>query len=109
MERTARRPGLLSDISAPTVIPWRAQHCQYIDLLCQKCSAFWTECMDAEKSYPSHLWGSFNELLNRGRAPPSADIKVVNILSSTADADLPAFTPAPQAVCFYKFLQDHTR
>jgi len=105
-ERTARRAGQLSDISTPTAVAWRAQRRQYIALLHQKRSTFWTERINAEQSHPSRLWRSFDELLGRGRAPSSTDItasdlhryfdeKVAGVRASTAGADSPTFTPAP--------------
>jgi len=89
-----------------TAVAWRAQRRQYIALLKQKRSAFWTERINAEQAYPCRLWRSFDELFGRGRTPLSADVcpsdlhhyfdnKVAAVRASTADADSPIFTPAP--------------
>jgi len=105
-EKAARRAGPLSDIRPSAAVAWRAQRRQYVALLKQKRSAFWTERINAEQSYPCRLWRSFDELLGRGRAALSADISssdlhrylddnVAGVRSSTADADPPTFTPAP--------------
>jgi len=45
------------------------QRRQYIALLKQKRSAFWTERINAEQAYPCRLWRSFDELFGRGFAP----------------------------------------
>ena len=105
-QRAARRVGPLSDANSPAAIAWRAQKRQCSILLQQKCSDFWTKRVDAEQSRPRRLWRSFDELLGRGRAPASSDIeastlhrffddKVAGVRASTADADLPTFTPVP--------------
>ena len=108
MERAARRTNPLSDNSLPAVAAWRVQRRQYFTLLQQKRSDFWTKRLDAEQSRPRRLWRSFDELLDRGRAPLSSDIdasrptlhrffddKVAGVRASTASADSPTFTAVP--------------
>jgi hypothetical protein len=106
LERAARRSGPLSNVNAPAVSAWRAERRRYFDLLRQKRSVFWSARIDAMQSQPRHLWRSFDEILGRGRAPPSTDIsasnmhcffdnKVAGVRAATANADPPVFTPAP--------------
>ena len=105
-EKAARRAGPLSNIDLPAVRAWRVQRRQYFELLRKKRSAFWSTRVDAEQSQPGRLWRSFDELLGRGRVPPSTDIsasdlhsffdnKVAGVRAATADADPPSFIPAP--------------
>ena len=72
-EKAARRAGPLSNIDPPADKAWRAQRRQYFELLRLKRSAFWSTRVDAEQSQPRRLWRSFDELLGRGRVPPSTD------------------------------------
>ena len=72
-EKAARRAGPLSNIDLPAVRAWRAQRRQYFELLRLKRTAFWTTRVDAQQSQPHRLLRSFDELLGRGRVPPSTD------------------------------------
>ena len=103
---TVSRAGPLSDANSPAAVAWRVQRRQYFTLLQQKRSDFWTNRVNSEQSRPRHLWRSFDELLGRGKAPPSSDIdastlhrcfddKVAGVRASTDGADSPTFTPVP--------------
>jgi len=104
-ERSARRAGLLSDTTSPAVATWRAERRRYFDLIRQKRTDFWTARIEDDKTQPRRLWQSFDQLLGRGRAPPTDidatvlhqyfDDKVAGVREATAGAEMPQFTPAP--------------
>jgi len=107
-ERAARHSGPLSDLSLPAVQLWHAERRRYFDLVHKKRSAFWTACINAERSQPCHLWQSFDQLLGRG-CGPEADIdatvlhrffddKVASVRAATAGDAAPQFTTVPLAV-----------
>jgi len=58
---------------------WRYQRRQYLKLLHQKSSEFWTTRIDAEQSQPRRLWRSFDQLLGRCRASPSTDLDATQL------------------------------
>ena len=105
LERAVRQARLRSEDNSSTTAAWRAQRRVYFDLLHRKRSAFWMSRVDAEQSQPRRLWRSFDELLGRGRTPPTDvdasdlhrffDDKVTKVRAATADADPPTFAPAP--------------
>ena len=93
---------------------WRYQRRQYLKLLHQKSSEFWTTRIDAEQSQPRRLWRSFDQLLGRCRASPSTDLdatqlhrffndKVAAVRAATAGADQPTFTAKPSNCVFQTF------
>jgi len=49
---------------------WTAERRAYRDLRRQKRESFWTEKVRSEKSCPSQLWRSVNELMGRGSRRP---------------------------------------
>jgi len=116
MEKAARRARPLSNANSPASLAWRVQMRQYFTLLQQKRSDFWTNRVNADQSRPRHLWRSFDELLGRGRAPPSSDIdastlhrffddKVAGVRASTAGADSRPFLSAVNFGCSHRFHQ----
>ena len=68
-ERSARRAGLLSDVTLPAVLAWRTERRHYLDLVRRKREAFWATRVDVEQHQPCRLWRSFAQLLGRGRTP----------------------------------------
>ena len=105
LERAARRSGLLSDSTSPSVPAWRTERRRYFNLVRRRRSEFWTANVAAEQSRPRRLWRSFDQLLGRGRAPPASidasvlyqffDDKVAGVRAATADAAAPQYTAAP--------------
>src|SRR5664279_1445573 len=113
-ERTFRRLGPLSSAVPSVVASWRAERRLYHDLLHRKRSTFWTDRVNAEQSQPRRLWKSFNELLGRGNAPTCINIdatelhrhfddKVAGVRAATADADVPAYSRAPEGCELRRF------
>jgi len=93
-------------ISRLAVQAWRLQHRQYFTLLRQKRSCFWTAHVSADQQNPHRLWQSLDQLMGRGRAPPSDmnasvhhtffDDKIAGVSAATAaGAAEPTFTAAP--------------
>ena len=65
LERDACRDGrLLADISGASVL-WRDARRQYVKLLHQKKSAYWTGHIEDNRSNPRRLWQTFDNLLGR--------------------------------------------
>jgi len=105
LERTARRSGLLSDSTSPSVLAWRTERRRYFNLVRRRRSKFWTARVAADQSQPRRLWRSFDQLLERGRAPPASidasvlhqffDDKVAGVRAATADAAAAQYTAAP--------------
>ena len=89
----------------PPPRPWSLRGVHYAEMFSRTRYAFWTSHVDANPSQPRRLWRSFNELLGRGRSPPSAvtatdlhhyfDDEVADVRAATADVDPPTFTSAP--------------
>jgi len=104
-ERAARRAGPLSDLASPRVQAWRNQRRQYFNLLRQKKACFWTARVTTDQSNLRQLWQSLDQLLGRGRSPPTEinasglhkafDDKITAVFSATAGASEPTFTAAP--------------
>jgi len=105
LERAARRSGLLSDSTSPSVLAWRTERRRYFNLVRRRRSEFWTARVAADQSQPRRLWRSFDQLLGKGRAPPTSidasvlhqffDDKVAGVRAATADAAAPQYTAAP--------------
>ena len=84
---------------------WRTERRQYFALVRRKRANFWTARIDADQQQPRRLWQSFDQLLGRGRVPPTDigasvlheffDAKVAGVRSATAGADPAFFTAAP--------------
>ena len=65
-----------------------------------KRSTFWTDRVEEERAQPRRLWQSFDEILGRGRAPPTDidaptlhryfDDKVAGVRAATAGAAPPS-------------------
>ena len=104
-ERATRRAGPISDLNSPAVQAWRLQRRQYFNLLRQKRTDFWTARVTADQQHPHRLWQSLDQLMGRGRAPPSVmnasvhhkffDDKIAGVRAATAGAAEPTFTAAP--------------
>jgi len=101
-----RHLGPLSDRQSPAVQTWRTERRQlYFALVRRKRAHFWTERIDADQQQPRRLWQSFDQLLGRGRVPPTDieasvlhdffDAKVAGVWSATTGADPACFTAAP--------------
>jgi len=71
-ERAARKAAPAD--AAVAHAAWTAERRAYRDLRRQKRESFWTEKVRSEKSCPSELWRSVNELMSRGSSPASSTI-----------------------------------
>jgi len=52
---------------------------QYLQLIRQKSTDFWTDRVAAEQSQPCRLWRTFDQLLVRGTAPPASDLDATQL------------------------------
>ena len=59
---------------------WYEQRRAYRLLRQRKCTAFWVDKVESERSHPSKLWESVDKLLGRGRtsACPSLSVETLN-------------------------------
>ena len=104
LQRSSRPPSWIKGGLA--VQAWRLQRRQYFTLLRQKRSCLWTAHVSADQQNPHRLWQSLDQLMGRGRAPPSDmnasvhhtffDDKIAGVSAATAaGAAEPTFTAAP--------------
>ena len=101
-EGAARRAGPISDLNSLVVQAWRLQRRQYFSPLCHKRTDFWKARAPADQQHPLRLWQSLDQLMGRGRAPPSVmnmsvhhkffDDKIAGVRAATAGAAEPTFT-----------------
>ena len=59
-ERAARRTGLLSDSTSPSVLAWRTERRRYFNLVRRRRREFWTARVAADQSQSRRLWRSFD-------------------------------------------------
>jgi len=111
----ARRRNLTVDTVTAAQSAWYAQRRAYRLLRQRKCSEFWTQKVEAERTSPAKLWKSVDKLLGRGRLPASSSIsvetfnkffvdKVAKVRATTMNAPPPTFTPAPTGTSLHEFI-----
>ena len=110
----ARRRNLTADTVTAAQSAWYAQRRAYRQLRQRKCSEFWAQKVEAERSSPAKLWQSVDKLLGRGRLSASSSIsvdtfnkffvdKVAKVRATTMNAPPPTFTPALSGVSLHEF------
>ena len=60
---------------------WYDQRRAYRKLRHHKCTAFWVEKVESERSHPSKLWDSVDKLLGRGRTSASSSLSAETLKS----------------------------
>ena len=95
---------------------WYNQRRGYRQLRRSKSAEFWRSKVELSESDPRQLWRIVDDLLGRGRVPPSSTIdvdsfsrffveKVAKVQSSTSDAPPPTFTQVHPGVSLSRFSQ----
>jgi hypothetical protein len=105
LERATRRDGRLLGGSSAGLVSWRDARRQYVKLLHQKQSTYWTGHIEDNRSNLRRLWQTFDNLLGRHSNQTcgvAADVihkffdeEVAGVRAATDGADNPSFLPAP--------------
>jgi len=94
---------------------WYEQRRAYRQLRQRKCTAFWVDKVESERSHPSKLWESVDKLLGRRRtsACPSLSVETLNSFfvekvckvraTTTGSASAPTFSPVRDGVSLPQF------